>query len=275
MVRDRDKGLLVVLGVLALGLLGRRREEEKKEEEVKKEYELLVGVPEAKPPEKEEKPVEEMPEVKEVYEKPTEKMPEVKERYEKPTEEAPEIREREKYEKPTEGIVLEAKRVAIELPVKPPPEEIYEKEKEEREALESIYRELCKKELAYDYLCGPDPSRCVDCQGRPIEPELYKNKCPDIDPEGFGYKYRELRRYSDVYVCCRKETCLEYQRRLYEMGVMRYEYEEKKDPFQEFFEECKRRGGGIMSKESYEYTYGHEEKKPVILDEYDGWVCVR
>jgi hypothetical protein len=91
---ERDKGLLVVLGVLALGLLGRRREE-KKEERIEKE--LLAGVPEAKPPEKEEKPVEEIPEVK------------------------------ERYEKPTEEITLEAKRVAIELPVKPPPEEVYEK----------------------------------------------------------------------------------------------------------------------------------------------------
>ncbi len=253
MVRDRDKGFLIVLGVLALGLLGRRREEEAEKEKIEKE--LLVGIPEAKPPEKE-------------YEKPTEEMPEVKERYEKPTEK---IIFEEKYEKPAEGIGLEAK----------PPEKPYVEISPgvyyapSPEALESIYRELCKKELQYDYLCGPDPSRCVDCQGRAIEPELYKYKCPDIDPEGFGYKYRELRRYSDVYVCCRKETCLEYQRRLYEMGVMRYEWEVKKDPFQEFIEECGRRGGGIMSKESYEYTYGHEEKKPVILDEYDGWVCVR
>jgi hypothetical protein len=141
--------------------------------------------------------------------------------------------------------------------------------------LEAAYYDLCRRELRYDYLCGPDPNRCVDCSGKPIEPELYKYKCPEYSPE--GYKYRELRRYSEVYVCCRKETCLEYQNRLYREGVMRYEWEEeKKDPFTEFRERCASLGGGIMTKESYEVTKRSTTAREIkVLEEFNGWVCVQ
>jgi hypothetical protein len=132
--------------------------------------------------------------------------------------------------------------------------------------LEAAYYDLCKKELQYDYLCK-DPEKCVDCEGKPIEPELFKGGCPE--------NYRLLRKYSDVYYCCRREACIEYQRRLYEMGVMRYEYEEE-DPFTQFRKRCASRGGGIMTKESYEVTKKTTSAKEVrVLEEFDGWVCVQ
>jgi len=67
------------------------------------------------------------------------------------------------------------------------------------------------------------------------------------------------------------------------LGLKKVEYKPKEteveysSDFENFKENCRLQGGGIMSKESYEYTKKTTTaKRIIILDKYnDRWYCVK